>query len=241
MEQKNRAKYLRSLQSPEEIEAEERRLMPLPSGPGGLYTAEDFARTPIGQVQHSIMNPDEGEELDNIYSRAFDKAEAGDPKKYPYPHQYAFDTINAHPIMKRVRSRLAPGTDARIVATGSGEGAWKIEISPTVVQSKTAAYCGSPNEGGPKMDTPLLNEIRKMASMPGWAMGAITGAIPGAAVGALADPEKRWRGALIGGGIGAAGGGLFGAHVDREHMGLVNQTRALRDSGQELLEGVRRL
>ena len=52
------------------------------------------------------------------------------------------------------------------------------------------------------------------------AIGAVLGAASGAAIGAIADKEKRGRGAAIGAGIGVLAGGAVGGYMDYQEKKL---------------------
>jgi hypothetical protein len=72
----------------------------------------------------------------------------------------------------------------------------------------------------------LIDELEKIALAGAVVSRALTGMVPGAAVGAMtAKPGNRMRGALIGGGLGAAGG---------MGLGHVMQQRALAGMGRSL-------
>lgn len=101
-------------------------------GPGGgrtgLLTAEDFDTHSMARQLLLLGDNDSGSTLYETFRKAYDKADRGDPSKYPIPDTYAFNAVNKHPIMVEARRKLSPGTKAVITGTGPGEGSWVFDI-----------------------------------------------------------------------------------------------------------------
>ena len=81
-------------------------------------------------------------ELWNVYDSAYDKADRGDPKKFPSPHSYAEQVTFKHPVAQKVIQQKAPW--ATSLRAGSAEGAFKLQKSAEVAKQEKPPFFKRP-------------------------------------------------------------------------------------------------
>lgn len=74
--------------------------------------------------------------MNDMWNRAFDRADAGDPKKYPDPYAHANSVALRHPAVRAFEKKH--GIQVTGVSPGSSEGQWKFDYRPAATAKKAS-------------------------------------------------------------------------------------------------------